>query len=114
MDSNNEIQESGFAIIEGGTKQYFVKPGDIIRIEKIEAPIGSTITFPDLLSMSLAQEVSRSEYSTPLKAVGTILNHEKTPKIIVFKKKRRHNYRRKQGHRQNMTVLKIEKIIGSH
>jgi large subunit ribosomal protein L21 len=91
-----------YAVIEQGGKQYLCKEGQILKIEHISSiNIGSTITFDKIISNG-TNNVSVVK--------GEILSHKKTDKVIVFKKKRRHNYRRKQGHRQNITLVKILEI----
>ncbi len=94
-----------FAIFTTGGKQYKVQEGDILEIEKIDAE--KTVEFDEVLMVD-------SKIGTPfvegVKVKAEVLNQKRDSKIIVFKKKRRQNYRRKQGHRQDITVIKIVKI----
>ena len=96
-----------FAVVESGGKQYQVQVGDVIRVEKLEIGVGSLFNFDKIL-------VVDNKIGAPTLPSATVeaevLEHRKTDKIIVFKKKRRHNYRRKKGHRQNITVLRIKNI----
>lgn len=101
-----------FAIVKTGGKQYKVVKDSIIKVEKIEGSLGSKIELDQVL---LVGEDSReSVIGTPTvkgaKVTAEIVNQFKDDKIIVFKKKRRQNYRRKAGHRQNLTELKILKV----
>lgn len=95
------------AVVEEGGKQYLVKKGDIIKTEKIEGDIGSTIKLQKVLSVGDKVGVP---YISDASIEATILEHKKTKKVIVFKKKRRQNYRRKRGSRQQITVLRITNI----
>ncbi len=100
-----------YAVIRTGGKQYRVAPRDVLRIEKIEAEPASTVTFEEVL---LVVDGERLEVGRPLvegaRVRAVVLEQIKGPKIIVFKKKRRKNYRRKKGHRQQLTVVRIEDI----
>ena len=100
-----------FAIIESGGKQYKVSQGDVIQIEKIDVPIGETITLDKVL---MAGEGAESAMGIPYvegcKVTGEIMEQLQSKKIIVFKKRRRKNYRRKNGHRQRLTRVKITGI----
>ena len=89
-----------FSVIESGGKQYCVREGSKILIEKLDASVGSEISFDKVL------ELSKS--GTRVHAI--VKEQLKADKIVVFKKKRRQNYRRKRGHRQNMTLVEITQI----
>jgi large subunit ribosomal protein L21 len=100
-----------FAIIKTGGKQYKVAEGDTIRIEKLDAEVGETVTFEDV--KLLAKEdgaIADKKDLESVKVEGTVLALEKAKKIIVVKFKRRKGYKRKQGHRQKLTKLQITKI----
>lgn len=101
-----------FAVLKTGGKQYVVKPGDVIKVEKIEAVPSAVLSLNNvLLTSSDKGEISVSDSESNGAIVkAEVLKHVRNKKIIVFKKKRRHNYRRKNGHRQWMTVLKIMDI----
>ena len=98
-----------YAIIQTGGKQYRVAAGDKIVVEKLAGAAGDQIELGDVL---LAGEGAELKSTDGLKVAAEIIAQAKADKVIVFKKKRRHNYRRKNGHRQNLTVLKITDIKG--
>src|ERR1700754_1344942 len=96
-----------FAIVRTGGKQYRVAAGDKIVVEKIDGEAGASVTLGDVL---LAGEGSDLKPTDGLTVAAEIIAQAKGEKVIVFKKRRRHNYRRKNGHRQNHTILKIVSI----
>lgn len=100
-----------FAIIETGGKQYRVTKDDVISIEKIAGKPGDNVTLDQVLLLNDDKDIN---LGTPLlkgaKVSATIVNQAKADKVVVFKKKRRHNYRRLKGHRQELTYLKITDI----
>ena len=96
-----------FAIVRTGGKQYRVAAGDKIVVEKLDGEAGSTVTLGDVL---LAGEGGDLKSTEGLTVSAEIVAQAKGEKVIVFKKRRRHNYRRKNGHRQNHTILKITAI----
>ena len=100
-----------FAVIRTGGKQYFVSPGDKIKIEKLDKKEGKEITFTDVL---LLEKRSKLEIGNPkvkgAKVVGKILKQGKGKKIIVFKYKPKTRYKVKKGHRQPFTEVEITKI----
>ena len=96
-----------FAIVRTGGKQYRVAPGDKIVVERLDGNAGDTITLGDIL---LAGEGSSLKSTDGLKVKAEILAQAKGDKVTVFKKRRRHNYRRKKGHRQLHTILQITQI----
>ncbi len=100
-----------FAVVKTGAKQYKVAAGDIIKVEKLGGDAGATITLDHILMVGNDKGV---EVGTPTIS-GTVVTAEiieqaRAAKIIIFKKKRRQNYRRKNGHRQELTVLRILEI----
>jgi large subunit ribosomal protein L21 len=101
-----------FAIIKTGGKQYKVAANEIIKIEKLAAASGDAIEFTDVLMMGQGSSVTvGAPLVTNAKVCGTVLEQIRDDKVIVFKKKRRHNYRRKNGHRQYLTVVRITDIL---
>jgi large subunit ribosomal protein L21 len=100
-----------YAVIRTGGKQYRVEPGTTLRIEKLEADVGATVDFPDVL---LTGDGDAVRIGTPLVegAVvrGQILAHDRDKKVLIFKKKRRKNYRRRRGHRQSITTVRVTEI----
>lgn len=101
------------AIIKTGGKQYIVKPGDVVKVEKLEGNCGDVVEFKEVLMVS--DESGTVKVGSPFvdgaSVRGRILKNEKGEKIIVFKFKRRKNYRRKRGHRQIYTHVEIQEII---
>jgi len=102
-----------FAVIQTGGKQYKVAENDIIVVEKLDGEAGDKISFGDVLMHGKDGDV---KVGAPLvkgaSVAGEILEQRKAAKVLVFKKKRRQNYRRKKGHRQNETAIKITGITG--
>jgi large subunit ribosomal protein L21 len=96
-----------FAVVRTGGKQYRVAAGDKIVVEKLAGEAGDTITLGDVL---LAGEGSELKPTDGLTVSAEIIAQAKGEKVIVFKKRRRHNYRRKNGHRQQHTILRITAI----
>ena len=104
-----------FAVIRTGGKQYRVQPNAILKVEKLEAEAGSTITFDEVLA--LGGEGIEARIGAPLVAgatvTATVVAQDRLDKIIIFKNRRRQNSRRKNGHRQHVTVLRIAGISGA-
>jgi large subunit ribosomal protein L21 len=96
-----------FAVVRTGGKQYRVAAGDKIAVEKIPGEAGDSVTLGDVL---LAGEGGDVKAAGELTVSAEIIAQAKGEKVIVFKKRRRHNYRRKQGHRQQYTILRITAI----
>ncbi len=101
------------AIVRTGGKQYRVEPGAVLRVEKLQGDVGGTIELPEVLLLGTGAE---AQVGTPLisgaKVTGTITAHGRGKKLIVYKFRRRKNYRRKMGHRQAYTEIKIDQITG--
>ena len=93
-----------FAIVRTGGKQYRVAAGDKIAVEKLSGEAGDKISLGDVL---LAGDGDKAQDVRGLTVSAEIIAQERGEKVIVFKKRRRHNYRRKQGHRQSLTLLRI-------
>ena len=96
-----------FAVVRTGGKQYRVAPGDKIVVEKLDGAAGDKVTLGEVL---LAGEGSNLKSTDGLTVAAEIVAQAKGDKVTVFKKRRRHNYRRKKGHRQQHTILKIVAI----
>ena len=96
-----------FAVVRTGGKQYRVAAGDKIAVEKLAGEAGDTITLGDVL---LAGEGDSLADATSVTVSAEIIAQAKSEKVIVFKKRRRHNYRRKNGHRQQITLLRITAV----
>ena len=99
-----------FAVVRSGGKQYRVHPGDKIVVEKLDGNAGDKITLGEVL---LAGDGGNLKSTDGLTVAAEIVAQAKGEKVTVFKKRRRHNYRRKKGHRQQHTILKIV-AIGDH
>ena len=101
-----------YAIFENGSKQYKVSVGDLLKVEKLNAEVGSTVKFPVVLTadekgIQVGKEVAQ------VKVTCEVVSHGKEKKIIVFKYKAKKNERKKQGHRQPYTQVKVTEI-GTH
>jgi len=96
-----------FAIVRTGGKQYRVAAGDKIAVEKLAGEAGDTVTLGDVL---LAGEGDSVADASKVSVSAEIIAQAKSEKVVVFKKRRRHNYRRKAGHRQQMTLLRITDV----
>jgi large subunit ribosomal protein L21 len=100
-----------FAIVKTGGKQYRVAPGDQIVVERIAGDVGGEVSIVDVLAIADGDSNSIGRPTLADAWVrAKIVQQPRGTKIIVFKKKRRKNYRRKRGHRQELTVLRIEEI----
>ena len=99
-----------FAVVRTGGKQYRVAPGDKIVVEKLDGNAGDKVTLGDVL---LAGDGGNLKSTDGLTVAAEIIAQAKGDKVTVFKKRRRHNYRRKKGHRQQHTILRIV-AIGDH
>ena len=100
-----------YAVIRSGGKQYRVAPGQTIRLEKLAGEPGSRVQLGDVL---VVENDGKFQAGAPLlanaKVEATVLEHDRAKKIIVFKKKRKKQYRRTNGHRQSYTAVRIESI----
>lgn len=103
-----------FAVIKNGGKQYKVAKNDVIRVEKLDAEAGASIHLNEVLMVG---DDKSQTVGVPLvdgaSVSATVLEQMRDRKIIIFKKKRRQNYRRKNGHRQHLTVLRIDDILAA-
>jgi len=96
-----------FAVIKTGGKQYKVAKDDIIIAEKLDGEVGAKLTFDDVMMVGTGADVKIGDAASKAKVTGEVIEQRKGEKVIVFKKKRRQNYRRKRGHRQLETVVRI-------
>ena len=96
---------ANFAIFQTGGKQYRVQVGDVIKVEKIDAD--KDIEFDKVLMLG---DKIGNPYIDGARVIATVVEQKRDDKVLVFKKKRRQNYRRTRGHRQYLTVLKIKEI----
>ena len=98
---------ANFAIFQTGGKQYRVQNGDTIKVEKIDVESGKEIEFDKILMLG---DRIGNPYVDGARVIATVVEQKRDDKVLVFKKKRRQNYRRTRGHRQYITVLKIKEI----
>ena len=101
-----------YAIIETGGKQYTVSPGDQIKIEKIDGDVGDSVAFDKIVAISDEDGTLSAGSETNGSVSATISGHGRRKKIDVFKFKRRKMYRRRMGHRQSYTQVRIDSISG--
>lgn len=100
-----------FAVIRSGGKQYRVAPETILKVEKLAAEPGGTVTFTDVLALGEAGSLTLGAPTVAGATVSaTVIAQDRLDKILIFKKRRRQNSRRKNGHRQEVTVLRITGI----
>jgi large subunit ribosomal protein L21 len=100
-----------YAVVATGGKQYKVQQGDVLRVEKLTGDVGSEVAFDKVLMFSDGENVQIGQPVVEGAVVkGRIVEQGKSKKVIVFKYKRRKRYRRKQGHRQPYTAVKIDAI----
>ena len=99
-----------YAVIKSGGKQYRVKAGQTLRLEKLAGEVGSKVELDNVLLIEDGGEVKTGAPLPKAKVEATILETDRADKIIVFKKKRKKQYRRTRGHRQSFTAVRIEKI----
>ena len=100
-----------YAVIKSGGKQYKVVSGDVILIEKNITTKGNEIRFEDVIMLGEGPNIkTKSSELASASVIGEVIEQTRGPKITIFKKKRRQNYRRKKGHRQNLTLVRIKSI----
>ena len=97
-----------FAVIRTGGKQYRVTPNALLKVEKLDAEAGGTITFTDVLAVGIDGNLTiGSPIVADASVTATVIAQDRLDKVIIFKKRRRQNSRRRNGHRQHVTVLRI-------
>ena len=100
-----------FAVIRTGGKQYRVTPNAVLKVEKLEGEPGASVTFSDVLAVGGDAGVTIGKPTVAGASVtATVVAQDRLDKIVVFKKRRRQNSRRKNGHRQHVTVLRVAEI----
>ena len=102
-----------YAVVRTGGKQYKVAPEQKVRVEKLPGEIGDRIELDEVLLTGGDSVKIGTPTVEGAKVIGTITDQGRGPKIIVFKLKRRKNYRRKQGHRQDYTEIRVDTIEGA-
>lgn len=98
-----------YAIVQTGGKQYMVKEGDVLKVERLKAQEGETVDF-DVLAISDNGSLKATDDVSSLKVTGKVIENGKSKKVIVFKYKAKKDYRRKKGHRQPFTKVEITSI----
>ena len=102
-----------YAVIESGGKQHRVEPGEVLKLEKLEAAEGETIDFGNVMMIGEGSDVKiGSQYVEGCKVTAEVVSHGRGNKVTIIKMKRRKNYRRQAGHRQWFTEVKIKEISG--
>jgi len=99
-----------YAIIQAGGKQFRVSEGEVVRVPSITAEVGSSLEFDALLEADGEQVEVRAAALEGRRVKATVVEHGRAPKIIVFKKKRRKQYKKTHGHRQNFTAVRIDSV----
>jgi large subunit ribosomal protein L21 len=104
-----------FAVVRSGGKQYRVSPGDVFKVEKLDEELDSVIDLREVLMVSFDDDdddnvIVGNPTVESATVTAEVIRHLRDRKVIIFKKKRRHNYRRKTGHRQHVTLLRVLKI----
>jgi large subunit ribosomal protein L21 len=101
-----------YAVIRSGGRQYRVTPGQTVRLQRVAGDVGAKVELGDVLAV---ENEGKLQIGNPLVANAkievTVLGNDRSKKIIVFKKKRKKQYRRTHGHRQDFTAVRIEKIV---
>ena len=108
-DWKEEVKKLMYAIIDNGNKQYKVAEGDVIKVEKLAVAEGESVSFK-VLMVADENGIKAGAEVASAKVVATVVKQDKAKKIIVFKYKAKKNERKKQGHRQPFTAVKVEKI----
>lgn len=100
-----------YAVVESGGKQYRVEAGETLRVERLPSEVGATVELDRVLAYSDGEQI---EVGTPVlqesRVKATVVDHVRSNKVVSFKQKRRKGFRRKIGHRQELTVLRIESL----
>ncbi len=102
-----------YAVIETGGKQYRVQEGDLITIEKLNAAVGDVVTFDKVLVLGEGKDIKVGAPYVGTAVTGTVVENGKGQKVIIFKYKAKKDYRKKQGHRQPYTMVKIASLTGA-
>jgi large subunit ribosomal protein L21 len=99
-----------YAVIKTGGKQYRVAPNDVIEIERLPVEVGETIAFEEVLMVGGDPVQIGRPLVDGARVTATVLDQTRGPKIVILKKKRRKNHRRKKGHRQDLTMVRVQDI----
>jgi len=102
-----------YAVVRSGGKQYRVSPGGSVRVERLAGEVGSSVALSDVLMIGDGDSVKiGSPTLAGASVTGTIVAQDRSAKVMTFKQKRRKGYRRKYGHRQNYTEIRVDQIQG--
>ena len=99
-----------YAVIKTGGKQYRVAKDAVIKVERLDGEVGASVTFPEVLMVGGDNPVVGTPTVAGASVTATVLEQTRGEKVIIFKKRRRKNYRRRNGHRQHLTVVRIADI----
>lgn len=102
-----------YAVIKTGGKQYRVAADELVTIEKLAGDAGSKVEFTEILMLGGSGDPKLGDALKGAKVIAEVVEQNRAPKVIAFKKRRRKNSRRKRGHRQHQTVVRIKEIIGA-
>ncbi len=103
-----------YAVIKTGGKQYRVSKDDLVTIERVAGDAGATIEFAEVLMVGLGADITiGAPIVSGAKVIAELVEHSRGPKLIAFKKRRRKNSRRKKGHRQDLSIVRITDITGA-
>jgi large subunit ribosomal protein L21 len=111
--ADNAKERTMYAVIKTGGKQYRVAPDDVITVEKIEGEAGAKVELGEVLMIGGDAPKFGSPLISGAKVVAELVEQTRGPKVIAFKKRRRKNSRRKRGHRQDLTTIRITSIVGA-
>ena len=102
-----------YAVIKTGGKQYRVAADELLVVEKVAGDAGSKVEFTEVLMLGGSGDPKLGDALKGAKVIAEVVEQNRAPKVIAFKKRRRKNSRRKRGHRQHQTVVRIKEIVGA-
>lgn len=102
-----------YAVIKTGGKQYRVAADELLTVEKVAGDAGSKVEFTEVLMLGGSGDPKLGDALKGAKVIAEVVEQNRAPKVIAFKKRRRKNSRRKRGHRQHQTVVRIKEIVGA-
>jgi large subunit ribosomal protein L21 len=102
-----------YAVIKTGGKQYRVAADELVTIERLAGDAGSKVEFTEVLMLGGSGDPKLGDALKGAKVIAEVVEQNRAPKVIAFKKRRRKNSRRKRGHRQHQTVVRIKEIVGA-
>jgi large subunit ribosomal protein L21 len=102
-----------YAVIKTGGKQYRVAADELLTIEKVAGDAGAKVEFTQVLMLGGSGDPKLGDALKGAKVIAEVIEQNRAPKVIAFKKRRRKNSRRKRGHRQHQTVVRIKEIVGA-